>query len=128
SGSVEIDVQGAVQPPASMPNAIWLPAARLELSERWSDDGELAVGVPRTRTLVVEADGLLDTQLPELRLSPRDGIRQYADQPELEREVTDRGLRARRTERYAVLATLPGEVELPGLELPWFNVVTQRWE
>lgn len=128
SETVEIDVQPAVPPPSSMPNAVWLPAARLELSERWSDEGLLAVGVPRTRTLVVEADGLLDTQLPELRLETRDGIRQYADQPELDREVTDRGLRARRTERYAVLATTPGDIELPGIELPWFNVVSGRWE
>lgn len=128
SGAVEIDVQGAVPPPASMPSASWLPASRLELSERWSDDDALSVGVPRTRTLVIDADGLLDTQLPELRPEARDGIRQYADQPELAREITDRGLRARRTERYAVLATVPGDMELPGLELPWFNVQSRRWE
>jgi len=128
SGTVEIDVRSAVPPPASIGNAAWLPAARLTLAERWSDGGPLAVGVPRTRTLIVEADGLLETQLPELRFDAGNGLRRYADQPELAREIADVGLRARRTERYAVLATSPGEVELPAVELPWFNVVEQRWQ
>src|SRR5690606_5670281 len=128
SPEVEIEVLGAVPPPPSMPNAVWLPATSVRLSERWSDSGDLPVGEPRTRTLVIEADGVLDTQLPELRLAPVAGVRQYADQPELERDVTPLGLRARRTERYAVLAQAPGEIELPGVELPWFDVTQQSWQ
>ena len=40
----------------------------------------VAVGAPRTRTVTVEADGLLETQLPELSIEQPPGIRQYADQ------------------------------------------------
>ncbi|HEX7079897.1 MAG TPA: BatD family protein [Gammaproteobacteria bacterium] len=129
SEPVEVEVRPAVPPPPSHPNAVWLPAKRVELHEMWSDDPpELMVGVPATRTLTIEAVGLLETQLPEIEMARTDGVRQYADQPELERNVTPDGLVATRTERYAVLPQRSGEAELPGVELPWFNVETGRWE
>ncbi|HEX6995987.1 MAG TPA: BatD family protein [Gammaproteobacteria bacterium] len=129
SEPVEIDVLPAVPPPASHPRAAWLPAHRLELDERWSTDPpELVVGVPTTRTLTIEAEGLLETQLPELELPQASGVRMYADRPELDRTVTGSGLVARRVERYAVLPQAPGDAELPGVELPWFDVDTGRWE
>lgn len=129
SGSVDLTVQPAVPPPPTMADAVWLPARRVALSERWSDDAqELPLGIPRTRTITIEADGLLDTQLPEVRFAALDGIKQYADQPELEREVTAEGLRARRVERFAVIAQAAGSIEMPGLELPWWNVAEKRWE
>ncbi|HET8696807.1 MAG TPA: BatD family protein, partial [Gammaproteobacteria bacterium] len=82
SGMLDIDVQPAVPPPASMAGASWLPAHRLEISDEWSDNSpELAVGVPRTRRVTIEADGLLETQLPDLPPAQQAGIRLYADQP-----------------------------------------------
>lgn len=129
SGSLELNVLPAVAPPASLSNAVWLPAQHVTLTEHWGDDaGELAVGVPRTREVRIEADGLLETQLPELPLPQPAGIRQYVDQPELERVLTPQGFKATRTVSMAVIAQTPGEVELPKLELPWFDVANQRWE
>ena len=128
SEPIELEVLGAVPPPASHPGAAWLPARRLELRERWgSEPPELVVGVPTTRTLTIEAEGLLETQLPELVLPQAAGVRMYADRPELDRTVTGTGLVSRRIERYAVLPQSPGEVELPGVELPWFDVEAGRW-
>lgn len=129
SGVVEVEVQPAVAPPASMAGAAWLPARRVSLTETWSDEGaELAVGVPRTRTIVVEGLGLLETQLPDVPLTQQVGVRQYADQPELSREVTADGLLSRRSVSFAVIAQSPGELQLGGVRLPWFNVDTARWE
>jgi hypothetical protein len=129
SGVLELRVQPAVAPPPTMPGAVWLPARRVTLSETWSDDSPvLVVGAPRTRRLTIEADGLLETQLPELPIVQQAGIRQYADQPELEREITEEGLRSRRSVSLAVIAQSPGDVTLAGLELPWWNVTEQRWE
>jgi hypothetical protein len=129
SSTVKLNVQPAVAPPPSMAGAAWLPAEKVTLSETWSDQGdELEVGVPRTRKVVIEADGLLETQLPDLPIPPQDGVRQYADQPELSREVTERGLHARRSVSLAIIAQSPGDVTLTGLKLPWWNVTTKRWE
>ncbi len=129
SGVLELDVQPAVAPPPALAGAAWLPAREVTLTEQWSEpDGELTVGIPRTRTIVVEAVGLLETQLPEVLLESQPGVRQYADRPELAREVTAEGLRSRRSVSYAVIAQAPGEVTLAGVQVPWWNVTAQRWE
>jgi hypothetical protein len=129
SDVVELSVQPAVAPPPALAGAAWLPAREVTLSEQWSEpDGEIAVGVPRTRTIIVEGVGVLETQLPDVALETQPGVRQYADQPELVREVTPDGLKSRRSVSYAVIAQTPGEVALPGVRLPWWNVVAQRWE
>ena len=128
SDPVDIDVLPAVPPPPEYAGAAWLPTTHLELTETWADRAdEFSLGVPRTRTLKIEADGLLETQLPELELGNAKGIRQYPDQPELDREVTESGLKATRTERYAVIAQDVGVATIPAAVLPWWNVDTESW-
>ena len=129
SDVLALEVRPAVSPPASHPAAVWLPAADLRIEQRWSDGGEIfEQGVPRTRILTIVAEGLLETQLPELDPDAADGFRQYADQPELERDIAAGGIEARRTERFAVIAQRPGPVTLPGLEVPWWDVDEERWQ
>jgi hypothetical protein len=129
SDVLELTVRPAVAPPPALAGAAWLPAQRVTLTEQWSEPGdELPVGIPRTRTIGVEAVGLLETQLPDVPLESQPGIRQYADRPELARDVTADGLLSRRSVSYAVIAQTPGDVTLSGVRLPWFNVATQRWE
>jgi len=129
SDVLNLMVQPAVAPPSSLDGAAWLPAQQVTLTEQWSEpDSELAVGIPRTRTIVVEGVGLLDTQLPEIPLESQSGVRQYADRPELAREITPAGFKSRRSVSYAVIAQTPGEITLAGVKLPWWNVNEQRWE
>jgi hypothetical protein len=129
SSTLTLAVQPAVPPPASLPGAVWLPARRVALSEHWSDDSpELTAGIPRTRQVTIEGDGLLETQLPELALPQPAGLRQYADQPELSHELTPQGLKSKRSVSMAVIAQTPGEITLPKVALPWFNVKTRSWE
>lgn len=129
SDTLELTVLPAVAPPDTHPTAIWLPARSVEIEESWGDVSDtFEQGVPRTRELTVLADGVLETQLPELVPPAIPGLRQYADQPELDRHVTANGITAVRTERFAVIASEPGRIELPAVELPWWNVDTERWE
>jgi len=126
---VALEVKPAVAPPATHPGAVWLPATELRIEESWSDgSAAFEQGVPRTRTLTVVGKGVLETQLPEIALEPTPGLRQYADQPDLGRELTADGIEARRTERFAVVAQQAGSIELPPVELPWWNVSAERWE
>jgi len=129
SQPLSLAVRSAVPPPAAYSDAAWLPAQALELDERWSaGEGELRVGIPQTRTVTIYADGVLETQLPELELQQSENIRQYSDQPELGREAEQGGIRAHRTERFAVLAQSSGPQVVAEIELPWFNVPEERWE
>jgi hypothetical protein len=130
SQTVDLEVLPAVPPPPELTGAAWLPAKSLSLTETWADDGgqDFSVGVPRTRVLTIAAEGLLETQLPELELEQVTGIRQYPDQPELTRELTPEGLKVTRVERYAVIAQAAGEAAIPAAEMPWWNVREERWE
>ena len=129
SDAINLEVKAAVAPPASHPDAVWLPALDLELTERWADQADaFSLGVPRTRVLSIVGHGLQETQLPELVIGRADGIRQYPDQPELTRQITDKGIEATRVERYAVIAQAVGEVSIPAAELPWWNVNEERWQ
>lgn len=129
SQAVELDVRGVVPPPPQWAHASWLPARRVTLTEEWGEiPSEFVVGVPRTRTVITEAEGLQEMQLPALELPRADGLRFYPGQAELSRQQSDAGLTARRVEPFAVIAQVPGEVALPALELPWWNVDAHRWE
>ena len=129
SDPVELSVRSAVPPPAAFADAAWLPAQSLSVDERWSStDNELTAGVPQTRTLTIDALGVLETQLPDLEIPQSDDIRQYGDQPEMIREPEQDGLRSRRIERFAVLAQSPGSHLLPEVELPWFDVTNESWQ
>ncbi|HSG65685.1 MAG TPA: BatD family protein [Gammaproteobacteria bacterium] len=129
SEALELEVLSPVAPPSHWAGAAWLPARDLELTERWSADADtLTAGVPQTRTLILEAEGVQASQLPELAVLPVDGIRQYPDQPELASEITQSGLQARRIERYAVIAQTAGPLTLAGIELPWFDVGEGSWK
>jgi hypothetical protein len=128
SDVLELEVRPAVPPPAEYPRAVWLPATRLEITESWSGGDLFEQGVPQTRTLDIVAEGLLETQLPELSLESTAGLRQYPDQPELSRSVTANGIEAHRTERFAVIAQAAGPLELPSVELPWFDIDDESWQ
>lgn len=116
--------------PADYPaDAPWLPARALSLSEAWSETGEpLRVGDSLTRTLTLRAEGLAASQLPPLPLADADGLRRYPDQPRLESTFGDTGLVGLREQREALVPTRDGTLEVPGLELVWWNLGEDRLE
>jgi hypothetical protein len=129
SESLALAVNPAVPAPTEFADASWIPAQALSLEERWSaGEGQLMTGIPQTRTLTIAAEGVLETQLPDLNIPQSDSIRQYSDQPELGREADQGTIRAHRTERFAVLAQSAGSHVLAEVELPWFNTTEERWE
>ncbi|MEE8307535.1 MAG: BatD family protein [Gammaproteobacteria bacterium] len=127
SDAIELMVKPVQAPPLSHPDAVWLPARRLSLQDEWSSDSS-AAGIPITRQLTIRADGLLNTQVPAVALGDADGVRQYSDQPELSNWVTDEGIQGRRIENIAVIAGNAGEFDVPGIELPWFDVTQAAWQ
>lgn len=129
SDPVSLSVLPAVAPPPELAGAAWLPASGVTIEQRWSGDPEeFTAGIPQTRTLRVEVEGVLETQIPDLSLFETASLQQYADQPELARESSADGTRAVRTERFAVIAQTAGGLIIPAVELPWFNVVSREWE
>ena len=116
-------------PPPDFPNAAWLPAKNLELSELWSrEPGELPAGEPITRHITTTALGQLSTQIPVIEPIVADGVKIYPDKPELRVSAELGGIRAVRKDQYALIGVRPGVVELPELKLPWWNIGDGEWQ
>ena len=116
-------------PPADYPDADWLPARDLQLSEDWSrEPDEIKAGEPLTRHVTISALGQLETQIPALDPPAADGINVYPDKPELSRRVESRGIRGLRKDQYAMIGTAAGTFVLPALEVPWWNIDAAEWQ
>lgn len=115
--------------PAEFPTGQpWLPAHSITLEEIWATDPtQFTAGEPKTRSVLLKAEGLMAAQLPRV-WGERDygAIKVYADQPTEENSPTDRGFISSRTESAAVVISTPGEVVLPAIKLPWWDLKNDR--
>ena len=123
-----VTVSPIPQPPADYPNAAWLPALDVQLSEEWSREPDrIDAGEPVTRRVTVSALGQIETQIPAIDLPEVDGLNVYADKPELSRGVEDGGIRGIRKDQYAMIGVQGGDIVLPELAVPWWDLDESRW-
>ncbi len=120
--SAEIPLTVLPKPESYPSNAPWLPARSLSLSETWNPEPDhTMVGDSLTRTLTLKAEGLSSAQLPPLPATDVNGLRRYPDLPQLSNQVTENGLIGSREEREALVPTRIGQIELPAVEVVWWN-------
>ncbi len=128
SEPVTINVEAIPQPPAEFLDAVWLPARELEITEEWSREiDELTAGEPISRNITVAALGQLETQIPVTEPPETPGINVYPDRPALNRRVVADGIIGIRTDQYAMIGSRSGEIVLPAVELPWFDIDDEEW-
>lgn len=127
SKAITVDVQKA---PASFSGKYWIPAEHLYIEEKWSGDvGKMKVGEPLTRTLTILGKGVTVAQLPELNnVESNEQLKSYPDQPVLKEKKQAEGFIAFREEKIAYIPSKEGSYTLPAIEVPWFNVQTQKME
>lgn len=107
----------------------FLPAQGVTLSQAWSAPlSEAKVGDTLTRTITLAAKGASPNQLPPLDAEPVDGLRQYAEESRSDSTLIDGIGGAVLTRRFSVVPTRPGPVTLPAIEVPWWNLATNRQE
>jgi hypothetical protein len=129
SEPVTIDVKPIPPPPQDHPDAAWFPAKSVELSEEWSRAPDsLPAGEPITRHVTVTALGQLSTQIPVIEAVESDGVKIYPDKPDLRVSAVPEGVLASRKDQYAMIGVEAGEVRLPALQLPWWNIDEDAWE
>lgn len=120
--SAEIPLMVKPQPADYPANTPWLPARSLTLSEAWSPEPDHGhIGDSLTRTLTLKAEGLSSAQLPPLPDTDVIGLRRYPDQPHLANLSSDSGLIGTREEREAWVPTRTGAIDLPALDVAWWN-------
>jgi len=125
--SEPITLRVRARPPSG--GSWWLPATGLTLSSQWQGDPNAAqTGQPLTRTLVMRATGVLESQLPEINIPAVDGISLYAEDPVLNMGGTASGLVAEQRVNWAVIPQTDGSLTLPAIRLEWFNILTGATE
>ncbi|MDQ0668736.1 BatD family protein [Pseudomonas sp. W2I6] len=120
--SPELSLTVKAKPALYPADAPWLPARSLTLTESWNPEPDhVQVGDSLTRSLTLKAEGLAGAQLPPLALSDIPGLRRYPDQPVLSNQNNDRGLIGSREDREALVPNRAGALELPAVEVVWWN-------
>ena len=115
-------------PPNAYPDANWLPAKSVKLTEEWSRDMQnLRSGEPITRKLTITAIGQLSTQLPSIDYS-NDRLKIYPDKPKFLDEMNADGMIASRIDQYAMISVNAGDIQLSGVDVPWWNTVEKKWK
>ncbi|WP_346839870.1 BatD family protein [Microbulbifer sp. SAOS-129_SWC] len=113
--------------PDSYSGAQWLPAASFGISQTWSKDPHsFTVGEPITRIVTVRAEGLRAAQLPPLPKLNVEGLKTYPDQPQQDDQVDQKGITGSRIETTAIVATKPGDYQLPPITITWWDTKTGR--
>jgi hypothetical protein len=111
------------RPTAFPAGNIWLPAADLQISETWNRDlTRLNPGDTVERTITVIANGLDGAALPPLGRPDIDRMSVYPEQPVIERRVIDGNIVGTRIEKYTLVATEAGDVVIPEVNLPWWDI------
>ena len=129
SAAINVVVNPIPPPPDGFANAAWFPARAVTLNEDWSRDPDsLPAGEPISRHITVTALGQLSTQIPVLDPAVSDAVKIYPDKPEFRDTAEAGGIRAMRKDQYALIGVTSGDVELPTLELPWWNIDAGAWE
>ncbi|NRQ41984.1 protein BatD [Rheinheimera sp. YQF-2] len=105
----------------------WLVAGLVTLNEEWSPDiTTLKQGEPVTRTITLSAVDVAENQLPELTQGFPEGLRLYQEQPQAKSAERNGRLVAQKIFTTAVIANKSGELELPEVQLPWWNSQTNQ--
>ncbi|HEX4551256.1 BatD family protein [Pseudomonas sp.] len=127
--SAEIALTVKPKPLTYPADAPWLPARSLSLSESWNPEPDhLQVGDSLTRSLTLKVEGLASSQLPALPATEANGLRRYPDQPVLSNQSGERGLIGSREEREALVPSRSGAIELPTVDVIWWNTFEDHLE
>ncbi|MCD8523771.1 MAG: BatD family protein [Saccharospirillaceae bacterium] len=108
--------------PPDYPQAPWIPAENLSISETFSTPPQQWVaGEPVTRTLILTAKGLPGSQLPAIALPVVDNLRYYPDQTQQNEQSSDEGLTGTSEQSIALVPGSSGRILLPEIRIPWWN-------
>ena len=106
----------------------WLPAKSLEIIDQTGEYGTVVAGQAVTRNIEMNAVGLTAEQLPEIVFPPNEDVRQYPDQPVYHSRDDGIDVIGSLSRRIAIIAMNPGEIELPGIQVNWWNTESNRME
>lgn len=107
----------------------WLPAEDVKLRAEFNPPKpQFKVGEAVNRTIYLQATGVIDSQLPELKFKSVKGLKQYPEKPQIEMRVEKGKIIALEKIANVYIPSQPGDITLPEIAVNWFNVKTKTME
>ncbi|MEZ5540071.1 MAG: BatD family protein [Pseudomonadales bacterium] len=107
----------------------WLPATSLEVMQQitgLNSNTQATVGTAFTRTVRTRAKGLSAEQLPAFDMQASN-VKAYPEKPSFENKAGTQGNIGTREDRAAIIATQPGKLVLPAVQIPWYDTEAAQW-
>ena len=118
--SFPIEVKSA---PKEYGDEWWLPAQKIVLSAKWSDNKkEFKVDETAAREITIAAAGITETQLPELNFAENSAWKQYPEAPETSSTIDGNNVISQATYRIVYIPQQSGKMILPAIKVKWFDV------
>ncbi len=109
----------------------WLPLYDLRMKAELSNTENPAVGQPMQLSVETTAFGATAAQIPSIAAQLKKGdFRVYQDKTQIEEGLTrlDDMIYGRRTEHFTLVPRYGGNIDLPAIELRWWNTRFSRAE
>jgi hypothetical protein len=123
------DISLTIRPIPESFQGTWLPSDLLAIHQNWQPAvTTFKVGEPITRTITLTAASLSEEQLPVLEMAVPKGLKVYPDQAQLHTGMNSGRLVSQKVRNFAIVASKPGDYQLPEISIPWWNTVTNRYQ
>lgn len=107
----------------------WLPSTEVSLFASFEPSKPtFRVGEAVNRTIYLKALGVIDSQLPNIKFSQVEGLKQYPEKALTENKVEDGELVSIKKISNVYIPNKEGRISLPEISVDWFNVKTNRIE
>ncbi len=110
----------------------WLPLQSFEVTDEWEDIESAEIGQPITLRITMRGVGASGASLPNLEkyISASKAFKTYADKPEVTQEIDsdDQALKGVRQESYTLIPVKAGDIIIPEIKVPWWNIGTDKVE
>lgn len=107
----------------------WLPAEDVRLHAEFNPPKpQFKVGEAVNRTIYLQATGIIDSQLPDIKFKSVAGLKQYPEKPQTEMRIENGKIIALEKIANVYIPSQPGEITLPEIAVNWFNVRTKTTE
>ncbi|STX52837.1 KQDN repeat-containing protein [Legionella busanensis] len=115
--------------PASFKGKNWLPAKQINLTEQYDQTtNTIQQGNTLRRTITLQAIGTPAQLLPNLTFDNTDQFSVYPEKPIEKNRFRQFDLIGTATINITYLLNKSGQVTIPAIQLPWFNIITNKTE
>lgn len=119
-----------VRPAAPQNNGSWwIPAEEVRLFAQWEPENpHFKVGEAVNRTIYLQATGVIDTQLPDIKFPMQRDLKQYPEKPQTRMEVQNGQVVSLKKISTVYIPNQAGKITIPAINIDWFNVKTNTME